>query len=246
MKRIYTFNLPKEENVEVEVSSTNEKGEVVKTLKKELKTVDKKYFIKRPNRILNDDARLYFGVQLANFIKAGILTVAQLNKRYTNDGGVLSEPEKKGYIDLYNKLFEKQEAFDKIIVIPEGDKKEEDKKNMEKLSLEILDLQREIRRTEDEKAELFNNTAEGMARNRVLLWWTLNLSYEEDDKGNEKPFFGEGTIEEKLIRLDSFDEEDNEYVKKVINRFSYLISFWFVTGSEDAKDYDKYLNLEKA
>ena len=107
MKKIYEFVLPKTE--EVEVSVTEEKdGKDVTTISKETKSVDKKYFIKRPTRKLFDEAELYYGVKLSEGIKAGLLTRALLAKRFSNDGGVLSDTEKKEFSSLYSELFDKQ------------------------------------------------------------------------------------------------------------------------------------------
>ena len=42
-------------------------------------------------------------------------------------------------------------------------------------------------------------------RNKTILWWLLNLSYEEADS-EEKTFFGDGDLETRLGKYDELDE----------------------------------------
>ena len=95
MRILNEFILPKEEEVQETESSTNEKGEEVKTTKTVKKSVNKTFVVKKPNRSLYDEAELFYGVKLSEGIKAGLLTRALLAKRFNNDGGGLSDNEKE-------------------------------------------------------------------------------------------------------------------------------------------------------
>lgn len=245
MKKIYSFIVNKEIEKDIESISTNDAGETVKTIKKEKVLTPFSFFIRKPNRVLNDEARLFYGVELAKMIKAGLLTVAQLNKRYDNDGGALSDTEKKNRLSLYQELIKLQESHEKLILDKVSDKSEELITKIAESEKQIIETQVSLRRMEDEYTRLFDNTAEGQARNKILLWWTLNLAYKDVDN-KEIPFFAGDTFESKLSNLDKYDEEDDTFIKEVINKFSYLLTFWFLTGSEEAKEYQNYLNLYSA
>ena len=65
--------------------------------KKVKKEVPYKFFLRRPTRTMTDEAELYYGVKLAEGIKAGLLTKALLEKRFENDGGTRSDDENEQY-----------------------------------------------------------------------------------------------------------------------------------------------------
>ena len=111
MKKLFEFTVPKEVEIEENETSKNEKGEEIKITKKNKTKEQVKVFIRKPTRALFDEAELFYGVRLSEGIKAGLLTRALLAKRFTNDGGVLSEEEKNVYATLYVGLFEKQNLF---------------------------------------------------------------------------------------------------------------------------------------
>ena len=106
MKKLYEFSLNKEVEVKETTNEKNEKGEEIQVSKNVKKEVLQKFFIKKPNRSLFDEAELFYGVRLSEGIKAGLLTRALLAKRFTNDGGIFSEIDKEQYTSLYLKLFQ--------------------------------------------------------------------------------------------------------------------------------------------
>ena len=108
MRILNEFTIPKIEEVPESETSTNDKGEEVTTTKTVKKSVDKHYVVKKPSRALYDEAELFYGVKLSEGIKAGLLTRALLAKRFNNDGGILSDPEKEKFSKMYMSLFEKQ------------------------------------------------------------------------------------------------------------------------------------------
>ena len=108
MKKLFEFTLPSEELVKETETSTNEKGEEVTTTKEVKKTVNRKYFLRKPTRKLFDEAELFYGVELSKGIKAGLLTRALLQKRFSNDGGTLGEKESEEWSTLYSEIFDKQ------------------------------------------------------------------------------------------------------------------------------------------
>ena len=76
MKRIYEFTVNKEETVKEETVENKKDGTEVTTSKDVKKEIPHKFFMRRPTRAMTDEAELYYGVKLAEGIKAGLLTRA--------------------------------------------------------------------------------------------------------------------------------------------------------------------------
>ena len=68
---------------------------------------------------MTDDAELYYGVKLAEGIKAGLLTRALLEKRFENDGGTRSDEENKEYNKVVGQLQEFHKEQTKILEVVE-------------------------------------------------------------------------------------------------------------------------------
>jgi hypothetical protein len=95
MKWLHEFAVNDEKETEQIESSIDAQGNEVKTTKKVKKIVPVKFKIQKPTRKLFDEAELFYGIKLSEGIKAGLLTKALLAKRYQNDCGAMSEPEKE-------------------------------------------------------------------------------------------------------------------------------------------------------
>ena len=104
MKRIYEFTVNKEETVKEQSVEKKKDGTEVTTAKDVKKEIPHKFFLRRPTRAMTDEAELYYGVRLAEGIKAGLLTRALLEKRFENDGGTRSDDENKEYQKIITKL----------------------------------------------------------------------------------------------------------------------------------------------
>ena len=239
MKKLYTFKQYKTEKVKEKETTENENGEKV-TVEKELeKKVARDFFIRRPNRRLYDDAELYYAVKLSEGIKAGLLTKALLEKRYENDGGSLSDPEIERYGTLYSEFYENQREL--IDLEDKSEKSENDKKRLDDLKDILSSTRTALTAFEMSQQNLFDQTAEVRARNKTILWWVLNLSYAVAEDGKEYPFFTDGSSEERLEYYDQLTEEEDDFLDEVIKKFTYLISFWYVSKVDNEEDFKAML-----
>ena len=100
MKRIYEFTVDKEETIKEESVEKKKNGTEVTTAKEVKKDIPHKFFLRRPTRAMTDEAELYYGVKLAEGIKAGLLTRALLGKRFENDGGTRSDDDNSEYKEI--------------------------------------------------------------------------------------------------------------------------------------------------
>ena len=235
MKKLFEFVVPKEELVKETETSTNDKGEEVTTSKEVKKKVDKKYFLRKPTRKLFDQAELFYGVQLSEGIKAGLLTRALLQKRFSNDGGTLGEKEREEWATLYSDIFDKQVEIQRLALLDDRSPEEEAKFLNSKEFLK--DARVRIQEFEMQQSSLYDQTAENRARNKTILWWVLHLGHYINNDAEEKPFFGDGEYEDRILIYDRLEEEEDEYVAECINKFFYYVSFWYVSKTSDPEQF---------
>lgn len=237
MKKLLTFSVPKEIEIEETQITKAADGKEIKALVKVKKNETHNYFLARPNRTVSEKAELEYQKVFWACQKEGILPMSQLSKRINDDGGVLTEAEVKWRADAYDKFFtlrtEQQTLNEK------KDKTDDDNKKLNDLMIEIVDIYSKIQELEQDKVgNLQQNTAESIAKNRQSLFWTMFLSYE--DLGDEKyvPVFGSGTYEERLKVYDDFEEKDDDFINKVIQRLFLAASLWNLNKVQNQEDFD--------
>jgi hypothetical protein len=164
MKWLYTFQVNRDVEVEETTAKKNDKGEEIKETKTIKKTRPVKVKIRKPSRRMFDDGELYYGVKLSEGIKAGLLTRAQLAKRYEDDGGSLSDSDKERYSEVYLALFEKENQLQRYQLNLEKMSDEEKKDKISSLLIEMSDLRRELQEFEASQSALFDQTAENRAK----------------------------------------------------------------------------------
>ena len=242
MKRIYEFTVNKEEEVTEDSVETKKDGTEVTTSKKVKKEVPHKFFLRRPTRAMTDEAELYYGVRLAEGIKAGLLTRAMLEKRFENDGGTRSDEENEQYKEIIKKLKNFHREQSKILEIDEKKRTPAQKKKLKELDADIKPSRRALRDLQMDEDSLYEETAESRARNKVILWWMLHLAYEDTD-GKEAEFFGEGEWGKKLERYDEIDEGENIFDIIVARKIAYYVSFWFVGRPNSQEEFQNMIDL---
>ena len=245
MKTLFDFRIKKKVTETKKESSKNEKGETV-TVEKEVETTTSQVvLIKKPNRSLFDEAELFYGVRLSEGIKAGLLTRALLAKRFSNDGGILSDDDKDRYADLYLKLYEVQLEHDHLAGVGKKKTKAQEVK-LADLVEQLGVIKKELTDFEMAQSSLFEQTAENRARNKTILWWTLHLGYllndEEDEDAEPIPVFEGDTYEEKLEKYDKMEEDDDEFVEELLSKLLYYVSFWYVGKVNTEEEFKKLLN----
>tara|TARA_Y100000310_G_scaffold344389_1_gene456905 strand:+ start:315 stop:1286 length:972 start_codon:yes stop_codon:yes gene_type:complete len=243
MKKIYEFTLPKEETVKETSTEKDKDGAEITVTKDVVKSVDKKFFIRRPTRRLYDDAELFYGVKLSEGIKAGLLTRALLAKRFSNDGGVLSDSEKDEFGELYKSIFDKQVELQSLQLKTREQRSRKENKQFEEISQWLSDARERVQEFESSQQSLYDQTAENRARNKTILWWVLNLAYEITDDEKEIAYFGDGDYEQKVTVYDRVEEEDDEWALGVVNKFFYYVSFWYVSKTSDPEQFGELIKF---
>tara|TARA_R100001015_G_C4600242_1_gene155214 strand:+ start:67 stop:930 length:864 start_codon:yes stop_codon:yes gene_type:complete len=243
MKKLFDFRIKKTTTETREESSKNEKGETV-TISKDVETVvSQKVVLRKPNRSLYDEAELFYGVRLSEGIKAGLLTRALLAKRFSNDGGILSDDDKNKYADLYLKLYDIQLEHDRLAQLGSKKRTKTQEKKLAELQGDLAVIKKELTDFEMAQSSLFEQTAENRARNKTILWWTLHLGYLSDEDDKMTPVFAGETYEEKLAIYDEMEESSEEFTEELLSKLLYYVSFWYV-GKVNSEDEFKQLLAE--
>jgi hypothetical protein len=204
-------------------------------------TVIKKFALLKPNRRLREDGELFYAAETSRFAKAGVLPKAAWGTILSNGGGSISDQEREEYGKLLLKFRDLSFELQTILIKGEGERTEAEKLRSEELINNLEDIRKDIQNFEASQISIFENTAEAKARNRTILWWVMNLSYEKDDD-NYKPIFKGENIEEKLLEYDGFEEDENKYefLLSTIRRIMYLTTLWFLGRVDSADDFKLY------
>jgi len=241
MKKLFEFTLDKEEQVVEEDIVHEDDGSTTTKAKKVKKFVPKKFFVRKPTHSMMDDGGLYYGVQLAKSVKAGMLTESMLRKRFEEDGGILTPGEEKAYA----KLFEDLKSLIAEDAELESDRAKTTKKetSAQKKKKEEVDKKKdsvitEIQQFEMAKSSLFNQTAENRARTKTVLWWMVKLSYKED--GEPLLMWGGETVEDQVENYaDDTEEKRDSFNDLLRKKFMYYVSFWFGSRVNNAEEFVK-------
>ena len=237
VKWLHEFEVNKTVKKEVSEDGKDESGEPIKITKQIEEKVPVKFCLKRPNRRLYEDADLFYGVRLSEGIKEGLLTKTLLAKRFSNDGGTMSESEKDDYAIAYEKLTTVENKIQRAQINLEKIPEEEKTEKLRELMKEALELRYDLQTIENEQSSLFDQTAESRAKNKTILWWVLFLSF-MDEEGERVPVFGDGIYEEKLAKYDEYEENDDLFWNEAIRKLAYYVSFWESGQIENPEDFE--------
>lgn len=241
MKKLFTFKLDREIKKTVKEETKNGKGEAVTTEKEIVNEIKQKVFLKKPTRSLFDEAELFYGVRLSEGIKAGLLTRALLAKRFSNDGGVLSEDDKDRYSELYIKLYEKQLDIERMSSTPAKKRTKDDEGKLTEALESSAELRQQLTDFEMAQSSLFEQTAENRARNKTILWWTLQLSHLEDEDGKEEAVFAGSVYDDKLASYDILEESEDQFDDDLLRKLVYYVSFWYVGRVTSQREFEELL-----
>ena len=208
----------------------------------EKQKIEHQFLIARPDLRLKQTGDLYFAQQVSEFIRAKVLPRAAFQAILQNNGGSMSKEQEIYYAECRQTARKKFLDFQSKSRKTEAERSDAEKEELFALLQDIVALRQEIQTIENEQVAIFNNTAESKARDKTILWWTVQLSKKVEDKNIVDFFEGENT-EEKLNKYDELaeDDEDNAFVISVAQRLSYLIALWYLGR---AVKYEEFVEFD--
>lgn len=218
----------KKEVVEQVTEEREENGEKIKITRDVKKIKPVKIAILKPDRKKYKDADIFYAKTLSNYLKEGLLPYSLVSKRYMNDGGPLTENEKKTLNAMRDRYVELQEEYFKM----EGPLSDEQNKRRGEIILEMTEINRIVKEIKSSYSDIFENTAEAKTKNDTIEWWILNISMIEDEEGKDyKLLYGDGDLDSKIQILENLESKNDDFNNEVIKKLSYFISFWYSSGA---------------
>lgn len=221
-KILFRFSIP-------EKTEKEENGQKIENVK------NREFVIIKQTSRITEEGQLFYAKTYSSLLESGIMPAKLVEKRFVQDGGVLSNKEVELREKLYNDLFKLTED----IKILEDDKTkiEENKSKIEELTTKRSDLTSQIALIERNNQGLFENSAENIANQKTVIFYTLMLSFEKIGD-NYVPFFGEGDAEKRKEKLYSIEDDGSEYEVKVLATFLGIISLYLTNKSITQEDID--------
>lgn len=237
-KWLYRFEINREVDKKVTEKKKDEEGQEIEVTKTVKETKPIKFFIKKPNRRLYDEAELFYGVKMSEGIKAGLLTRNLLSKRYEDDGGAFSEAEKERYSTIYMEIYAKEAEYQRLQVNLDNKPQELKDRIGQDILLEISELRRELIEIENSQANIFDQTAENRAKNQTIMWWVLSLSFwKEEGREKEEHFFVGEDYQNKLDTYDEYEESDDDFLNEAIKKLAFFVSFWYMGRATSEEEF---------
>ncbi len=187
---------------------------------------------------------MFYGVKLSEGIKAGLLTKTQLAKRYDNDGGPFSLDQKKNYSTLLVSVFEKESEVQKLQLNLDNLSEKEKKEKLTSNLIELTELREQMREFEVFHSSIFDQTAEGRAKNTSIMWWVLFSSYwKEEESSKLSPVFDGESFETKIDSYDELEEKDDPFWNEVISKLAYFVGFWYSGRATNQEEFEEIERL---
>lgn len=202
-----------------------------------------KLAIRRPTRFELDDADMMFSKFQSECIQKGILTKEMLIKSYKNFGGTLSNKEEKEYTQIFASFVESKKKFEKA----------KTRKERDAIQKEIDIYFSSLRDIESEHEQLFDRTADVIARNKTILHLSLlmgvqNVSEDEESGPVWNPVYSGEEFEDRYIDFCKKEEEEPDDSNSILSRISLFVTFWYYGNKnikeEDFKKYDELTKVE--
>ena len=219
--------------------------EIKESIKKDGEEViqnNRKFAILKPNRRLREDGELFYAAETSRFAKAGVLPRAAWNTILSNGGGSISDKEREVYGELLLKFRDASLELQSILFKTEDQRSEVEKIKANELTENLDNIRKEIQSFESSQISIFENTAEAKARNRTILWWVLNLSYEQNGEKYEEVVKGD-SFNDKLDFYDNLENSNSEFILSVLRRLTYLVTVWFLGKAETEEDFKYFDNI---
>jgi hypothetical protein len=197
---------------------------------------NRKFGILKPTRKMKEEGELYYASKLSQFISSGILPKIVWDKIFKDNGGIVSDTDKKEYSELFIDLSRLRNSIDSLSVKLKKDRTESEQSEIEFLEAEIIEVRKRMQQLEMAQINAFENTAEAKARNRTIVWWACTLATEEQENGSIEHLLGSGSVDQKLDNYDLILEND-KFLADCFSRINYLVTVWYIGSASSFEDF---------
>lgn len=200
-----------------------------------------KYALLKPSHSLKEEAEELNAIESSKLVQKGVLTRKMLRKKLL-DAGIYSESEKAAAVKLYEDFDTKVTEFRALSAL---DKNSENEEKLAKVNTDLVDLRKAISAFEMDQVTLFDTTAEVIARNRVLFWWTLVLLLEQKNGKYVNLFSGKDYTSLK-VEYDNF-VDGNSYNNELLAEVGEVVTLMFLDIVTKKEDFEaKWKSIQEA
>ena len=251
MKELYSFDIERTINKEIPIIKKNKKGEPVESNKTVTEKIINRIAVAKPNFADIENGEFFYGQKYNEFINAGFLTKAMMNKRIGDIGGSSSKLSQ----EIMNKAFLDYMDSAKVIEFYEGhnDLEEDQKSKLEEAKIKFFEAQKTINDFETSYRNQYSQTADAKAEQKIIEWFIFNFSYYEEKVDGQKqlfPIFEGDNYEQKrdyylLLCEDIEFIEDTSLLKnkaifdKSFIKLVQVINVWYNKLASSQDDIDK-------
>lgn len=194
------------------------------------------FSFKKPSRAEREDADMWHAGWVNKCLEKGLIPQALLIKQYANAGGVFNDADKAEFDSIRSQLLGKQLDHERAMLGT-------DLVLRDTLTTEILDLRERFLRLQQSQETFFSNTAEAKAREKLIEWLILHLSYHRIDESKPwEPFFIGDDTQAKIGYLEKLEDEENDLYLKSRESLAFIASLYVsMNGNLKKEDIDAFL-----
>ena len=241
MKDLYTFTV----SFNMPNSKKKEKVDVV---------------VKKPNHSMVEDGEFYFASKFNEYLNAGFLSKAMVQKKLSDLGGALGKSSEESITNEITNIFDAQRIVQFYAGSPDKDLSDEQKLKLSKAKKLLAKSQKTLVEYNINVSSMFNQTADVQAQGKLIKWFALFCCYYKEtlgEKTNEFELFEGLTLKEKeMFYSKIFDEEYDEkdldvykkaqIIKESASTIGKAIAIWYNGMGDDQKTVkEKIESLEE-
>ena len=163
-----------------------------------------------------------------------------LYKKYSDTGGVWTEDDAKNYSKLLKEILEIQNKYARLELVDK--KTNEQKKELEKLKEKLAESKKAVIDAESSMQSLFDHTADIKAQNRLLLWYSLMLTYVQTEKDDDPvPYFEGQSFEDKIESYYLKEEEPSDFYNDLVKKVTTVLAFWFFNQASTPEEFKQLI-----
>lgn len=222
-KVLWSETLTYTKEIDETVVTKDDKGNEVKTIKKVQKECPLTLLVKKPSRRMKDMAGEFYAIQYSKAINSGILPRWAIRKLISEKGGLLTDNEIK---NLYGELLELENKHQRLSMIPESERTEEEKNTIKATQDRYIEVNRNILKFENTQESLFSQCAESVAGDKLALFWYLFLTQTSENNSEPAFYFTGETFEERYAQYIEKEDEEDALFTKILERVAVVIALW--------------------
>lgn len=204
MKEIFQFTIDRKIEKTKPVIKKGEKGGIIESNETSVEIIKHRIVFGKPSMSMIEEAEFFYGQKFNEYINAGFLTKAMLNKKMGDIGGLSSKISIEGLQKLIGDNLEASRVIEfyggSTTLTSEQQEKLADAKNtFTSTRVQVMEYEQALR-------SQFSQTADVKAEQKLIEWLVFNLSFFEDEVDSKKELFP-------IFDGDSFEEKRAVYLE---------------------------------